>query len=101
MKRLTKYVFLLLWFMCGSAVGGGWQQSTTITGYYIEGSAQGDRIYLSLTNNTFNPDGCNQPHLLRVYGNNQKGKQMLAAIISAKALKQSVTPQLLTTLTTQ
>ena len=69
MKRLTKYVFLLLWFMCGSAVGGGWQQSTTITGYYIEGSAQGDRIYLSLTNNTFNPNCSQSSHfvLCRLY----------------------------------
>lgn len=72
---------------------GGWQAATKVSQYLIEGSSEGDRIYVAFEN-SFNPDSCSGPGLVRVYGNTVQGKFIFASVLSAKAASQTVVPLL-------
>ena len=73
---------------------GGWQSATKVSQFLIEGSSEGDRIYVAFENNSFNPDSCSVSALVRVYGNTVKGKFIFASVLSAKAASQTVVPLL-------
>lgn len=90
---LTLIVMALIYVT--ETYAGGWQwQSTKITQYVIEGSPDGDRIYVRFepSLDTLNPDACTSPNVewKRLYGNTEKGKMMFASVLSAKAASQSV-----------
>ena len=72
---------------------GDWQTATKVSQYLIEGSSEGDRIYVGFENN-FNPDSCPGPGLVRIYGNTVRGKFVFASVLSAKAASQTVIPLL-------
>ena len=75
------------------ALAGGWQQTTKVTRFMIEGSAAGERIYVQFATN-FNPDACTgkDSDWKRIYGDTEKGKYLLSTILSAKAAGQTVAP---------
>ncbi len=77
------------------ALAGGWQQTTKVTRFMIEGSAAGERIYVQFETD-FNPDACTgkDTDWKRVYGDTEKGKYLLSTILSAKATGQAVAPLL-------
>ena len=72
---------------------GGWQQATKVTQFTIEGSAAGERIYVQFEADA-NPDACTGKgtEWKRIYGNTEKGKYLLSAVLSAKAAGQTVVP---------
>lgn len=76
-----------------SVARGGWQQPTRISQYIIEGSAAGERVYVKFETD-FNPDDCSgkDAQWKRVFGDTEKGKYLLTAIMSAKATGQTVVP---------
>lgn len=78
-----------------STFAGGWQESTTITQFIIEGSAAGERIYVQFQKD-FNPDSCSghDTHWKRIHGDTEKGKYLLSTVLSAKAAGQTVAPLL-------
>ena len=92
MKYIIYYLFVILILFPFSAFAGGWQTSTKITNYVIEGTAEGERFYVQFANH-FNPDVCGgTSEWTRVYGNTAKGKYIISAVMSAKAANQNVTP---------
>jgi hypothetical protein len=79
-----------------SSVGlaAGWQDSQTITEYFIDGAASGEKLYVAFEH-TPNPDGCrSDARFARVEGASAKGKYLFSIILSAHASKQSVSPKL-------
>ena len=76
-----------------SAARGGWQQATQVDQFIIEGSPAGERIYVKFGTD-FNPDGCSGKgaEWKRIFGDTQKGKFLLTAVMSAKATGQNVVP---------
>ena len=76
-----------------SVARGGWQQPTQVSQYTIEGSPAGERVYVKFETD-FNPDGCSgkDAQWKRIFGDTEKGKYLITAILSAKATGQTVVP---------
>lgn len=96
MKAYAKAIAGVVFFsFAASAFAGGWQQPTKVSRYMIEGSPAGERIYVQFESD-FNPDACKGKDTAwkRIYGDTEKGKYLLSAILSAKAAGQTVVPLL-------
>jgi hypothetical protein len=75
-------------------LAAGWQDSQTITEYFVDGTALGEKLYVAFEH-TPNPDGCrSDARFARVDGASAKGKYLFSIILSAHASKQSVAPKL-------
>ena len=98
---MKKYYFvyfvaaMLLVSVASISHAGGWQSATKVYQFTIEGSSEGERIYVRFENN-FNPDSCSTSLIewTRVYGNTAQGKFIFASVLSAKAASQTVVPLL-------
>jgi uncharacterized protein YdeI (YjbR/CyaY-like superfamily) len=72
----------------------GWQDSQTITEYFIDGTASGEKLYVAFEQ-TPNPDACrSDAKFARVDGASAKGKYLFSIILSAHASQQTVAPKL-------
>lgn len=71
----------------------GWQDETRVTQLLIEGTSAGERVYVQFEK-AFNPGACkgNDSQWIRIYGNTEKGKYLVSAILSARATRQVVVP---------
>lgn len=94
-KYLTAILLSTLLSLSSYTFAAGWQESTTITQFIIEGSASGERIYVQFQKD-YNPDSCNghDTRWKRIYGDTEKGKYLLSTVLSAKAAGQTVAPLL-------
>jgi hypothetical protein len=93
-QRGWKWVlYATLWACSVLAHAGGWQISTQVKHYVIEGSDAGERLYVMFANN-FNPDGCTNPdsYFIRLNVSTPKGRAMFTSLVTAKAMNQNVVP---------
>lgn len=75
-------------------LAGGWQESQTITEYFVDGADSGERLYVGFEYSP-NPESCGgRADYARVNGNTEKGKYLFSIILSAHASKQAVAPKL-------
>ena len=84
MKKIITILILLSPFY---SFAGGWQTTTQVSEYTIEGTATGDRFHVKFAVN-FNSDNCANSTTApwkRVHGNTEQGKQLIPAILTAKA----------------
>ncbi|MBA2409355.1 MAG: hypothetical protein H0V62_06155 [Gammaproteobacteria bacterium] len=76
------------------SIAAGWQDSQTITEYFIDGDNTSDRLYVAFDQSP-NPDGCrSDARFARVDSQTPKGKYLFSIILSAHASQQTVTPKL-------
>jgi len=76
------------------SIAAGWQDSQTITEYFIDGDGKSDRLYVAFDQSP-NPDGCrSDAHYARVDSETPKGKYLFSIILSAHASQQTVSPKL-------
>lgn len=75
------------------ALASGWEESQTITEYFIDGADSGEKLLVGFEFAP-NPDGCNgDPGLAKVDGSTAKGKYLFSIILSAHAARQPVSPK--------
>jgi len=91
----TKWLMgLALLTMSNLSIAAGWQDSQTITEYFIDGDNQSDRLYVAFDQSP-NPDGCrSDARFARVDSETAKGKYLFSIILSAHASQQVVAPKL-------
>ena len=82
---------LVLLVSSATAIAGGWQMPVNVDRIVNEGEEDGSRTYVVFSQ-TFNPDACVDPGFVRVYGQNRKGEQMIASLMTALATGKPVAP---------
>ena len=76
------------------SIAAGWQDSQTITEYFIDGDNTSDRLYVAFDQSP-NPDGCrSDARFARVDSQTPKGKYLFSIVLSAHASQQAVAPKL-------
>ncbi len=94
---MNKLVFLFLSLMSCAVFAGGWQIPwSNVTELLYEGTAEGEKAYVTFANST-NPDGCKDGSSLvhqRIYGNSKKGEYIISTLLAALAAGKQVRPLL-------
>ena len=90
MKRivLLSLIFISCW------ANATWQKDTTVSQIVVEGSEDGERVYVVFAAN-FNPSGCtNTSGYKRVYANTKKGELLMSTLLTAYAAQRTVLPSI-------
>jgi hypothetical protein len=91
----TKWILAIaLLAVSNLSFAAGWQDSQTITEYFIDGDDKRDRLYVAFDRSP-NPDGCrSDARYARVDSETEKGKYLFSIILSAHGSQQAVAPKL-------
>ena len=92
---INKMLFCLLLLLPMLTEAGGWTSQSTILAIIPEAADDGSRVTIIFDAKN-NPDNCqNKDGYTRLYGNTQKGKDILAIAMLAYSSAKQVTPALI------